>query len=317
MNVGKTLLAQVMEFLLWKTFHRIVARYRGDHGARTLTCAGQLRCMAFAQPAYRESPRDIEAALPAQAAGLYHMGFREPIRRSTLADANERRDWFIYAGLAQRLIVQARKLYAEEGLGLDLLIPEAGAFCVIGRGYVDFARLCALHQAGAFFAIQAKSNLNARRLYSAPSDRTIVLNGFYSGQGYPQHLRRIRFKDQSGKRLVFLANHFRLDAATVCALYRSRWQAELFKWIKPHLPIKRFFGISANTVKTQISVAVPVYVPAALIKKQLKPEALLHTLLQILPVTVFEKMALAQALTPRQPIEKSSISDNQLNLFEV
>lgn len=387
MYVGKTLFAQVMDFLPWKTFHRIVARYGGNHRCRTLTCAEQFRAMAFAQLTYRESLRDIEACLSAQAAKLYHMGFREPIRRSTLADANERRDWRLYAEFAQRLISQARALYAGDALDvelsntvyaldattidlclsvfpwarfrstkaairlhtlldlrgaipsfihvsdgklhevnvLDLLIPEAGAFYVMDRGYTDFDRLYALHQAGAFFVIRAKSNLDARRLYSAPTDRvsgiicdqTIALNGFYSEQGYPDHLRRIRFKDKTGKRLVFLTNHFRLPAVTVCELYRQRWQVELFfKWIKQHLRIQRFLGTSENAVKTQIWIAVSVYVLVAIIKRRLKLEASLHTLLQILSVSVFEKIALGQALTPQQPIPELSMFDNQLNLFE-
>jgi len=387
MNIGKTLFAQVMDFLPWKTFHRIVARYGGDHRVRTLTCAEQLRCMVFAQLTYRESLRDIEACLSAQAAKLYHMGFRQPISRSRLPDANESRDWRIYAEFAQRLIQQARTLYAGEDLGvelsntvyaldattidlclsvfpwarfrstkaavklhtlldlrgaipsfihvsdgklhevnvLDLLLPEAGAFYVMDRGYTDFDRLYALHQAGAFFVIRAKSNLDARRLYSAPTDRatgvicdqTIALNGFYSERGYPEHLRRIRFKDDAGKRLVFLTNHFRLPAATICALYRSRWHVELFfKWIKQHLRIKRFYGTSENAVKTQIWIAVSVYVLVAIIKKRLNLEASLHTLLQILSVTVFEKIALVQALTPQPSGRELSMFDNQLNLFE-
>jgi len=283
MNIGKTLFAQVMDFLPWKTFHRIVARYRGNHRVRTLTCVEQFRCMAFAQLTYRESLRDIEACLSAQAAKLYHMGFRQPVSRSTLADANERRDWRIYANFAQRLITQARKLYAADAFGvdlsntvyaldattidlclsmfpwapfratkaaiklhtlldlrgaipsfihisdgklhdvnvLDLLIPEAGAFYVMDRGYLDFERLYALTQTGAFFVTRAKSNMDARRLYSAPTDRntglicdqTIALNGYYSSQHYPQHLRRIRFKDpETAKTLVFLTNHFQLPS---------------------------------------------------------------------------------------------------------
>jgi len=387
MYVGKTLFAQVMDFLPWKTFHRIVSRYGGDHRVRTLTCAEQLRCMAFAQLTYRESLRDIEACLSAQAAKLYHMGFRQPVSRSTLADANESRDWRIYAEFAQRLIVQAKTLYAGDALGvelsstvyaldattidlclsvfpwahfrstkaairlhtlldlrgsipsfihisdgklhevnvLDLLIPEAGAFYVMDRGYTDFDRLYALHQAGAFFVIRAKSNLDARRLYSAPTERdtgvlcdqTIVLNGFYSGHGYPEHLRRIGFKDETGKRLVFLTNHFRLPALTVCALYRQRWQVELFfKWIKQHLRIQRFFGTSENAVKTQIWIAVSVYLLVAIIKKRLHLDASLHTLLQILSVTVFEKITLAQALTLQTFNQEPGISDNQMNLFD-
>jgi Domain of unknown function (DUF4372)/Transposase DDE domain len=387
MYVGKTLFAQVMDFLPWKTFHRIVARYGGDHRVRTLTCAEQLRCMAFAQLTYRESLRDIEACLSAQAAKLYHMGFRQPVSRSTLADANESRDWRMYAEFAQRLIVQAKTLYAGDALGvelsstvyaldattidlclsvfpwahfrstkaairlhtlldlrgsipsfihisdgklhevnvLDLLIPEAGAFYVMDRGYTDFDRLYALHQAGAFFVIRAKSNLDARRLYSAPTERdtgvfcdqTIALNGFYSGHGYPEHLRRIGFKDETGKRLVFLTNHFRLPALTVCALYRQRWQVELFfKWIKQHLRIQCFFGTSENAVKTQIWIAVSVYLLVAIIKKRLHLNASLHTLLQILSVTVFEKITLAQALTPQMFNQEPGISDNQMNLFD-
>ena len=387
MYVGKTLFTQVMDFLPWKTFHRIVARYGGDHRVRTLTCAEQLRCMAFAQLTYRESLRDIEACLSAQAAKLYHMGFRQPVNRSTLADANESRDWRIYAEFAQRLIVQAKAIYAGDALGvelsntvyaldattidlclsvfpwahfrstkaairlhtlldlrgsipsfihvsdgklhevnvLDLLIPEAGAFYVMDRGYTDFDRLYALHQAGAFFVIRAKSNLDARRLYSAPTERvtgvicdqTIALNGFYAGLGYPEHLRRIRFKDETGKRLTFLTNHFRLPALTICALYRQRWQVELFfKWIKQHLRIKRFFGTSENAVKTQIWIAVSVYLLVAIIKKRLHLDASLHTLLQILSVTVFEKITLAQALTPQTLDQEPGISDNQMNLFD-
>jgi Domain of unknown function (DUF4372)/Transposase DDE domain len=387
MYVGKTLFAQVMDFLPWKTFHRIVARYGGDHRVRTLTCAEQLRCMAFAQLTYRESLRDIEACLSAQAAKLYHMGFRQPVSRSTLADANESRDWRMYAEFAQRLIVQAKTLYAGDALGvelsstvyaldattidlclsvfpwahfrstkaairlhtlldlrgsipsfihisdgklhevnvLDLLIPEAGAFYVMDRGYTDFDRLYALHQAGAFFVIRAKSNLDARRLYSAPTERdtgvfcdqTIALNGFYSGHGYPEHLRRIGFKDETSKRLVFLTNHFRLPALTVCALYRQRWQVELFfKWIKQHLRIQCFFGTSENAVKTQIWIAVSVYLLVAIIKKRLHLNASLHTLLQILSVTVFEKITLAQALTPQMFNQEPGISDNQMNLFD-
>jgi len=387
MYVGKTLFTQVMDFLPWKTFHRIVARYGGDYRVRTLTCAEQLRCMAFAQLTYRESLRDIEACLSAQAAKLYHMGFRQPVNRSTLADANESRDWRIYAEFAQRLIVQAKALYAGDALGvelsntvyaldattidlclsvfpwahfrstkaairlhtlldlrgsipsfihisdgklhevnvLDLLIPEAGAFYVMDRGYTDFDRLYALHQAGAFFVIRAKSNLDARRLYSAPTERntgvicdqTIALNGFYSGQGYPEHLRRIRFKDETGKRLTFLTNHFRLPALTICALYRQRWQVELFfKWIKQHLRIKCFFGTSENAVKTQIWIAVSVYLLVAIIKKRLHLDASLHTLLQILSVTVFEKITLTQALTPQTLDQEPGISGNQMNLFD-
>jgi hypothetical protein len=388
MHIGKTLFAQVMDFLPWKTFHRIVTRYQGNHRVRTLSCAEQFRCMAFAQLTYRESLRDIEVCLSAQAAKLYHMGFRQPVSRSTLADANERRDWRIYADFAQRLITQARKLYAADSFGvelsntvyaldattidlclsvfpwapfrstkaaiklhtlldlrgaipsfihisdgklhdvnvLDLLLPEAGAFYVMDRAYVDFERLYTLDQTGAFFVTRAKSNMDARRLYSAPTDRstglicdqTIVLNGFYSSQHYPQHLRRIRFKDpETDKTLVFLTNHFQLPALTICALYKSRWQVELFfKWIKQHLRIKRFFGTSENAVKSQIWIAVSVYVLIAIIKKRLNLDVSLHTLLQILSVTIFEKIELTQAVADSAFEQNQPMFDNQLNLFD-
>ena len=388
MHAGKTLFAQLMDFLPWTTFSRIVTRYRGNHRVRTLSCAEQFRCMAFAQLTYRESLRDIEACLTAQAAKLYHMGFCKPVSRSTLADANERRDWRIYADFAQRLITQARKLYAADSFGeeltntvyaldattidlclsvfpwasfrstkaaiklhtlldlrgaipsfihisggkmhdvnvLDLLLPEAGAFYVMDRAYVDFERLYTLSQTGAFFVTRAKSNLDARRLYSAPTDRstglicdqTIALNGFYSSQHYPQYLRRIRFKDpETDKTLVFLTNHFQIPALTVCALYKSRWQVELFfKWIKQHLRIKRFFGTSENAVKTQIWIAVSVYVLIAIIKKRLNLHVSLHMLLQILSVTIFEKIELAQVVTNSTIDKNQSMSDNQLNLFQ-
>ena len=388
MYTGKTLFAQLMDFLPWSTFTRLVERYDGDHRVRTLACAEQYRAMAFAQLTYRESLRDIETCLSAQASKLYHMGFREPVRRSTLADANELRDWRIYAEFAQRLIVQARRLYANQSLGLDLdntvyaldattidlclsvfpwahfrttkaavkmhtlldlrgnipsfihvsdgklhdvhaldlLVPEPGAIYVMDRGYVDFARLHALHLAGAFFVTRAKSNMVARRVYSGPSDRAngivcdqkIALTGVQTSQHYPEHLRRVRFKDaETGKTLVFLTNQFTLPPATICKLYKSRWQIELFfKWIKQHLRIKQFYGTSENAVKTQIWIAVSVYVLVAIVKKRLDLDAPLYTLLQILSLTLFEKMPILQALT----LEKSQTDDlqigNQLNLFD-
>ena len=316
MNSGKTLFAQIMDFLPWKTFHRVVERYQGNYRVRTLTCSDQFRIMAFAQLTYRESLRDIEACLALQSGKLYHMGIRKPTKRSTLADANERRDWRIYADFAQRLIAQARKLYAGEDFGLDLsdsvyaldsttidlclsvfpwalfrstkaavkmhtlldlrgnipsfihisdgklhdvnvldlIIPEAGAIYIMDRAYLDFDRLFALDQAGAFFVIRAKSNLQVNRRYSHPVDRstglicdqTVTLTGFYSLKDYRKPLRRIRFRDsETGKALVFLTNHFSLSALTITELYRCRWQVELFfKWIKQHLRIKKFYGTS-------------------------------------------------------------------------
>jgi hypothetical protein len=386
-NSGKTLFAQLMDFLPWSTFTRIVARYRGDQRVRTLSCAEHYRAMAFAQLTYRESLRDIETCLSVQTSKLYSMGFRDPVRRSTLADANEARDWRIYAELAQRLIGQARRLYVNEDLGfdlantvyaldsttidlclavfpwahfrtakaavkmhtlldlrgnipsfihvsdgklhdvhaLDLLLPEAGAIYVMDRGYVDFARLHMLHLAGAFFVTRAKSNMDAHRVYSAPTDRTagivcdqtIALDGHYTSQHYPEHLRRIRLRDTETRRtLVFLTNQFGLPAATICALYKSRWQVELFfKWIKQHLRIKRFFGTSENAVKTQIWIAVSVYVLVAIVKKRLALDASLYTLLQILSVTLFEKIPMDQALAGNHPKDDTSQITNQLNLF--
>jgi len=387
MNIGKTLFAQLMEFLPWTTFTRIVARYDGDVRVRTLCSAEQYRAMAFAQLTYRESLRDIEVCLSAQASKLYHMGFRQQVRRSTLADANETRDWRIYAEFAQRLIAQARKLYAGDSLGLeltntvyaldsttidlclslfpwarfrstkaavkmhtlldlrgnipsfihisdgklhdvhtlDLLLPEAGAIYVMDRGYVDFARLYILHQAGAFFVTRAKSNLDAHRVYSAPTDRatgiiadqTIALDGSATRKDYPDHLRRVRFKDpESGKTLVFLTNQSALPAASICALYKSRWQVELFfKWIKQHLRIKKFYGTSDNAVKTQIWIAVSVYVLVAIVKKRLGLDASLYTLLQIFSVTLFEKMPMPQALSEMTHTFEEQEGGNQLNLF--
>jgi IS4 transposase len=387
MYVGKTLFAQIMDFVPWTSFRRIVARYGGDSRVRTLNCAEQFRVMAFAQLTWRESLRDIEACLSAQAAKLYHMGLREAVARSTLADANESRDWRIWADFAQVLIRRARQLYRADNLALelanavyaldsttidlclsvfpwahfrstkaavkmhtlldlrgnipsfihvsdgalhdvnvlDLLVPEPGAFYVMDRAYIDFARLYVLHQAGAFFVIRAKSNFDTRRLYSAPTDRrtgvicdqTIAFNGRLAAHDYPQQLRRIRFRvAESGKTLVFLTNNSALPALTISALYKSRWQVELFfKWVKQHLRIKRFYGNSENAVKTQIWIAVAIYVLVAIVKKQLRLDASLYTLLQIVSVTVFEKMPLQQALTENTHSPINPMGANQLNLL--
>lgn len=387
MYVGKTLFAQVMDFVPWTSFRRIVARYGGDQRVRRFNCAEQFRVLAFAQLTWRESLRDIEACLSAQAGKLYHMGLREAVARSTLADANESRDWRIWADLAQVLIRRARHLYAADSLAvdlantvyaldsttidlclsmfpwatfvstkgavkmhtlldlrgnipsfihvsdgrlhdvnvLDLLLPEPGAFYVMDRGYLDYARLYALHRAAAFFVTRAKSNLDFRRLYSTPTDRRagvlcdqgIAFNGFLAGQHYPERLRRIRFRAPgSNKTLVFLTNNTALPPLTVAALYKSRWQVELFfKWIKQHLRIKRFYGTSENAVKTQIWTAVSVYVLVAIVKKELKLEASLYTLLQILSVTVFEKMPLQQVLVENNSVTNETTTSNQLTLL--
>jgi hypothetical protein len=345
MNVGKTLFAQVMDFVPWRSFGRVVDRYGGNAGVRRMNCAEQFRVMAFAQLTWRESLRDIEVTLAANSHKRYAIGLRNDIRRSTLADANESRDWHIWSDLAALLIRRARKLYSACDLGLDLsntvyaldsttidlclslfewasfrstkaavkmdtlldlrgniptvihvsdgkmgdvnvldILPiEAGAFYVMDRGYLNFSRSYTMHQAGAFFVTRAKRGMDARRVYSAPSDRnsgvicdqTIALNGFYAAKGYPEYLRRIRFNDQElDKMLAFLRNNTVLPPLTIAALYKSRWQVELFfKWIKQHLRIKKFLGTSENAVKTQIWCAVSTYVLIAIIKKELMLEA--------------------------------------------
>ena len=389
MNQGKTMFAQLMEFVPWTSFTRIVTRYNGDSGMRCLPCTEQFRAMAFAQLTYRESLRDIEACLLANHTKLYGMGFRSPVRRSTLADANEGRDWHIWADLAAVLIKRARKLYCNDSFALDLqntvyaldattidlclslfpwapfrstkaavklhtlldlrgniptfihisdgkthevnvldiLIPEAGSFYVMDRGYLDFRRLFTLHQAGAFFVTRAKRGMNAHRVYSMPTERDtgvicdqrISLDGFYVTREYPEQLRRIRFQDpKSGKTLVFLTNNTALPALTIAALYKGRWQVELFfKWIKQHLRIKRFIGTSENAVKTQIWCAVATYVLIAIVKRNLQLEASLYTLLQIISVSVFEKTLLLQAFSGTLPNNEYVDTGNQLNLFTI
>jgi transposase len=388
MNVGKTLFAQVMEYVPWKTFGRIIDRHGGDAGVRTLDCADLFRVMAFSQLTWRESLRDIETCLAANQGKLFHMGLSGVPARSTLADALSQRDWRIYHALAMRLIGRARDLYAKEPTGLeldatvyaldsttidlclslfdwapfrstkaavklhtlldlrgaipafihisdgkmadvkvlDILPVEAGAFYVMDRGYLDFGRLFKLHQAGAFFVTRAKRGLNARRVYSVKTDRStgvicdqaIRLNGYYLAKDYPEHLRRIRFKDpESGKTWVFLTNNTALPPLTIAALYKSRWQVELFfKWIKQHLRIKRFLGTSENAVKTQIWCAVSTYALIAIVKKELHLKASLYTLLQILSVSVFEKTLISCALQPS--ISRTIVPQpcNQLTLFD-
>jgi hypothetical protein len=387
MNTGALVFAQVTKHLPLTTFRRCVARYRGTHKVKTFSCLDQYLCMAFAQLTYRESLRDIEACLRAQPGKLYHMGIKSRVSRSTLADANENRDWRIYADFAQSLIAMARRLYAEEPFGvdlkdtvyaldastidlclsvfpwapfrstkaaiklhtlldlrgnlpsflhisdgklhdvnvLDLLLPEPGAFYIMDRGYIDFDRLYQLHEAKSFFVTRAKSNLKAQRRYSHPIDRstglicdqTIVLTGFYSKQDFDTPLRRVRFKDPTtGKNLVFLTNNFALPALTIADLYRCRWQVELFfKWIKQHLRIKVFFGTSENAVKTQIWIAVSVYVLVAIVKKRLNIAASLYEILQILSLTMFERIPLDQLLSKIVSEQIPSGSHNQLNLF--
>jgi len=386
MHTGNLVFSQLMEFAPWHTFRRLVAKYRGDFNVRTFSCLDQFLSMAFAQLTYRESLRDIEACLHAQPTKLYHMGLRGTMSRSALADANESRNWRIYAEFAYSLIRTARRLYAQEPLAvdlaetvyaldattidlclslfpwakfrttkaavklhtlldlrgaipsfihisdgklhevnvLDMLLPEPGAFYVMDRGYLDFERLYRLDQAGSFFVTRTKSNFRFKRVYSHPVDRStgllcdqeIELIVFYSQQGYPARLRRIRYRDAEGRRLVFLTNHMTLPPLTVCELYRSRWQVELFfKWIKQHLRINRFFGTSENAVKTQVWIAVAVYVLVVIVRKRLNLELSLHEMLQILSVTPFEKTPLFQLLTQSATNGNINVDPNQLILL--
>jgi hypothetical protein len=388
MNQGKLVFAQVMQHLPLTTFRRCVARYRGEHKVKTFSCLDQYLCMAFAQLTYRESLRDIEACLRAQASKCYHMGLRGNVARNTLANANAVRDWRIYCDFAQSLIGIARGLYADEPLGvelkqtvyaldsttidlclsvfpwapfrstkaavklhtlldlrgpipsfvfisdgklhdvniLDQLEPEPGAFYVMDRGYIDFERLARFHHAGSFFVTRAKSNFKAARRYSRPVDRTtglicdqtVVLTVYYSRKGFEAPLRRIRYRDpDSGKRLVFLTNNFALPALTITKLYRLRWRVELFfKWIKQHLRIKSFYGTSENAVKSQLWIAISVYVLVAIVRKRLKLSASLYEILQILSLTMFERTPLDHLLTLSLPEPFILTSANQLNLFE-
>jgi len=387
MNTGRTIFSQVMDFLPMRDFRRCVARYRGHYKKQSFSCLDQFMCMAFAQLTYRESLRDIEACLRAVGSKLYHAGFRGRISRSTLADANENRDWRIYADFAQVLIGTARKLYANEDFGLELeqtvyaldsttidlclsLFPwaqfrkrkgavklhtlldlrgniptlvvithgkvhdvnvlddlpmEPGAIYVMDRGYMDFSRLFTVHLSAAHFVTRAKRGLDFKRMYSRPVDKTsglqcdqtIVLRGYYSRRDYPEKLRRVRYYDlDTNKRFVFLTNNFTLPAITIAELYRCRWRVELFfKWIKQHLRIKKFFGTNPNAVKTQIWIAISVYVMVAILKKRLNLEQSLYTILQILSGTLFEKTPILQAFSPVDSRTISGDNCNQLNLF--
>ncbi len=388
MNHGNTIFAQVLDFLPKRQFRRCVARYQGNHRIRSFTCSDQFLCMAFAQLTYRDSLRDIECCLRAMKDKLYHMGIRGKISRSTLADANEKRDWRIYRDFAQILIGHARKLYADEDFGLQLdetvyaldatiidlclsvfpwakfrkskgavklhtlldlrgaiptvvsitdgkvhelnildrLIAEIGAIYIMDRGYLDFERLFMLNQTPAFFVVRSKANTRLRRLYSLPVDKScglrcdqiVIPANFYAQKAYPAKLRRIKyFDDQQKKNLVFLTNHFTLPALTVAELYRCRWQIELFfKWIKQHLRIKAFYGTSENAVKTQIWIAISVYVLVAIVKKRLCIELSLYTILQIFSLTLFEKKPILQVLTDTDYKNKITIPHMQLKLFE-
>ena len=389
MNLGKTLFAQLMEFVPWTSFARIVSKYSGDARVSALPATEHFRVMAYAQLTWRESLRDIEVTLGANSSKLYAMGLSQSVRRTTLAEANERRDWRIWADLASLLIRRAHKLYRDDSLGLDVeinarvyaldsstidlclalfdwapfrstkaaiklhtlldlrgnipsfihisdgkmadvrvldILPiEPGAFYIMDRGYLDFNRLFAMHQRGAFFVTRAKSNTNARRVYSATVDKTtgvlcdqrVSLNGYQSARDYPEMLRRVRFKDpETGKTLVFLTNNMILPAHVIAALYKNRWQVELFfKWIKQHLRIKKFLGNSENAVRTQIWCAIATYVLIAIVKKQLQLDASLYTCLQILSVSVFEKTPITCAFQPDDYKTSTPHDPNQLILL--
>jgi len=387
MHQGRTIFSQLMDFLPMHKFRQCVDRYEGNKGIRTFTSLDQFMCMAFAQLTYRESLRDIECCLRAMRERLYHIGIRGNISRSTLADANEKRDWRVYNDFAQILIHEARQLYSDDVFGLELketvyaldatiidlclsvfpwalfrrtksaiklhtlldlrgnipsfiwithaklhevnildeLVPECGAIYVMDRGYLDFERLYRLHQYSSFFIVRAKSNTGLRRLYSmavdkktgVQCDQIVVPMLFYSKKAYPEKLRRVKFFDvEKERRLTFITNQFALPALTIAELYRYRWQVELFfKWIKQHLRIKAFYGTSENAVKTQIWIAISVYVLVAIMKKRLKLDLSIYTILQILSITLFEKMPILQAFTAFD--YKNITIDNgiQLKLF--
>ena len=387
MNRGQTVFSQVIDFLPQNKFRQCVNRYSGNYRVRSFTCYNQLLCMAFAQLTYRESLRDIECCLRAMQEKLYHMGIRGKVSRNTLAKANETRDWRIYSDFAQILIHEARRLYVDDGFGLELdetvyaldsstidlclsvfpwarfrktkgaiklhtlldlrgdiptfiwitdgkihdvnvldhLIPEAGSIYVMDRAYLDFYRLYQLHQCSAIFVTRSKTNTGLRRLYSNKVDKStgvrcdqiVVLTGYYSKKNYPEKLRRIKYFDaEKGRSFVFLTNQFTLPPEIIAELYRYRWRVEIFfKWIKQHLRIKSFYGTSENAVKTQIWIAVSTYVLVAIMKKRLKIDLTLYTILQILSITLFEKMPILQALTANDYKKQITSGHIQLKLF--
>ena len=389
MNSGRTIFAQLTDHLPVNEFRKCVVRYKGNYRARTFSCWDQFLCMAFAQLTYRQSLRDIVACLRSLQGRLYHIGIRGNVSRSTLSDANERRDWRIYADFAQVLIREARTLYLHEPLGVDLdstiyaldstiidlcmslfpwarfkrtqhavkmhtlldlrgnipvfirvtparvhdvnildqLTPEPGAFYVMDRAYLDYGRLYGWTLAGAFFVTRARKKFRFRRICSHPVDKaagiqcdqTVSLVSFYPAKSYPAHLRRIRYLDAERQhRFVFLTNNFQLDAKTIADLYRCRWQVELFfKWIKQHLRIKAFYGTSENAVKAQIWIAVCTYLLVAIVRKRLRIDASLYTILQVLSVTIFEKTPILQGLSNTEPQIMEVQDHNQLSLFDL
>lgn len=389
MNFGRTVFSQLIAFLPDREFRRCVTRYSGDQRLRGFSCWDQFLCMAFAQLTYREGLRDIEACLRASPDKLYHMGIRGRVSRSTLADANERHDWRIFADFAQILIARARQLYAHDPFGdelrmsayaldsttidlclamfpwarfrerkgavkmhtlidlhgniplficvtdgkvhdvniLDQIVPEAGAFYVMDRGYLDFERLYRLTLAASFFVTRTKDNVLLQRRYSHPvdrnsgvkSDHTVIPATPRSAQHYPAPLRRVRYFDAEHQRFfVFLTNNFDLPALTIANLYKSRWQVELFfKWVKQHLRIKAFFGVSQNAVRTQIWIAISIYVLVAIVRKELRLSASLYQILQVASVTIFERVPVLQAFQQHHSREQSGPSSNQLSLLDL
>lgn len=387
MNSGRYILSQVLDLVERKTIERLVTRYGAETRVRHFGCRQQLLCMVFAQLTWREGLRDIETCLNASPEALYHLGFSEPVARSTLADANERRDWRMWQDLAKGLITKARKLYAGEDLGLDLantiyaldsttidlsltlfpwasfrttkagvkmhtqldlrgpiptcihvsnarqhdvlwldeLVFEAGAFYVLDRGYMNFKRLSLIAAAGAFFVTRAKDNLRFSRQYSLPVDHLAGVRSDQIGKptlaaartAFPWLLRKVRYFDSETCRdLVFLTNHLEIPAITVANIYRMRWQIELFfRWIKGHLRIKHYFGTSPNAVKTQIWIAVSVYLMVAIIHKQLKLPGTLHRTLQLLSVHPFEKVPIHELLTESDFKPLEPMDHNQLLLW--
>ena len=387
MHAGKLVSAQLMAHLPLHTFRQCVANYPCRYPTLTFSHLDQFLCLAFAQLTYRESLRDIETCLRAHQAKLYHLGIRGNIAKSTLADANESRDWRIYQDFALSQIKLARKLYSQDSFAveleqtvyaldtttidlclsvfpwthfrqtkaavkmhtlldlrgniptfihisdgkmhevnvLDILIPEAGSFYIMDRGFTDFARWFTLHRAQAFFVIRGKTNLLCRRVYSRSVDKstglrcdqTIALTAPKACKDYPQHLRSIKFYDaEHDRHLVFLTNNFDLPALTIAQLYRCRWQVELFfKWIKQHLRIKKFYGTTENAVKTQIWIAITVFVLVAIVKKRLNTDASLYTILQILSLTLFEKTLFDQLLKSMDQQIDTQQDNNQMNLF--
>ena len=389
MNLGRTIFAQLMDLLPLAEFRRCVERYRGDYKVQSFSCLDQFLCLAFAQLTYRESLRDIETCLRAHRSQLYHMGFRGGVSRNTLANANQQRDWRIYADFARLLIAQARALYQHDPFALELdqtiyvfdsttidlclsLFPwaqfrrrksavklhtlldlrgniptavyvtggqvhdvnlldrlalEAGAFYLLDRGYIDYRRLYQFTQALAFFVTRAQLDTRYRRCGWRPvdratgvrSDQTIRLTGPKSSLRYPAPLRRIHYFDAEKQlRLIFLTNNFQLQALTIAQLYRARWQVELFfRWIKQHLRIRAFYGTSPNAVKTQVWVAITVYVLVAVLKKQLQSDLSLYKILQILSVTLFEKTPISWAFSQYNDRIQEPDPRIQLHLFNL